>query len=200
MTRVLLTLALCLSAVMSTTPVRASAQATGAGLRPGDRISVTLRDTAIAVTVRNDGRVLLPVVGPLAVAGLDPIAAEDSVLRAFAAFVRGPEVRAVALRRVVVQGAVRRPDVFYVDATIGLAEVLGMAGGVSEDGHRGKVDLFRAGQRIGRYDGRTPSTLAVPLQSGDMILVAERSWWARNPSVLLSLISSAVTVIVVLQR
>ena len=72
----------------------------------------------------------------------------------------------------------------------------GPSGGVSEDGHRGKVDLFRDGQRRGRFDGRTPATLQVPLQSGDLVLVGERSWWARNPSVLLGLISSAVTVIV----
>ena len=198
MTRPLRALALLLLAAVANWPAAGGAQS--GGLRPGDRLYVTIRDSASTAIIRMDGRAVLPVVGPLAVAGLEPAAAEDSVTRALAAFVRGTDVRVTAMRRVVVQGAVRRPDVLFVDATVGLAEALGMAGGVSEDGHRGKIDLFRDGQRVGRYDGRTPSTLAVPLQSGDLILVNERSWWARNPSVLVSLVASLVTVVAVLSQ
>lgn len=174
--------------------------AQSAGLRPGDRISVTLRDTASIATIRPDGRAVLPVVGPLALAGLEASAAEDSVTRALAAFVRAPDLRVMALRRIVVQGAVREPGVLYLDATFGLAEALGTAGGVNEDGHRGKIDLFRDGQRVGRFDSRTPATLAVPLQSGDLVVVNERSWWARNPSVLVSIVASLVTVVAVLSQ
>lgn len=198
MTRHLRALALLLLAVGAVRPATAAAQASG--LRPGDRIAVYLRDSLATATLRLDGRVVLPVVGPLALAGLAPAAAEDSVTRAFAAFIRTNDVRVTALRRIVVQGAVRRADVFYVDATVGLAEVLGLAGGVSEEGHFGKIDLFRDGQRVGRFDSRTPATLAVPLQSGDLVLVGERSWWSRNPSVLVSLVASLVTVVAVLSR
>lgn len=198
MIRLLRALALLLLAAAALRPAAVAAQTSG--LRPGDRIAVALRDSVATATLRLDGRVVLPVVGPLALAGLEPAAAEDSVARAFAAFVRGNDVRVTALRRIVVQGAVRRADVFYVDATVGLAEVLGLAGGVSEEGHFGKIDLFRDGQRVGRYDSRTPATLAVPLHSGDLVLVGERSWWSRNPSVLVSLVASLVTVVAVLSR
>lgn len=198
MTRHFRALALLLLAAAALRPVDAAAQATG--LRPGDRISVTRRDSADTATVRMDGRVVLPVVGAIAVAGLEPAAAEDSIARAFAAYVRSNDVRVVALRRIVVQGAVRRADVFYVDATTGLAEALGLAGGVSEVGHFGKIDLFRDGQRVGRFDSRTPATLAVPLQSGDLVLVGERSWWARNPSVLMSIFASLVTIVAVVSQ
>lgn len=198
MTHPLRALALLLLAAAASWPTTGGAQS--AGLRPGDRLFITIRDTASTVIIRTDGRAVLPVVGALAVAGLEPAAAEDSVTRTLAGFVRATDVRVTALRRVVVQGAVRRPDVLFVDATVGLAEALGMAGGVSEDGHRGKIDLFRDGQQLGRYDSRTPSTLNVPLQSGDLILVNERSWWARNPSVLVSLVASVVTVVAVLAQ
>jgi protein involved in polysaccharide export with SLBB domain len=164
-------------------------------LRPGDRLTVTLRDTVHTVTIRTDGRAVLPVIGPLAVAGLGPTAAEDSVTRAYAAFSRRVDLQVTALRRVTVQGSVQRADVFYVDATIGLAEALALAGGITEDGHRGKVDLFRAGALLGRYDSRTPATLDVPLRSGDLILVRQRSWWARNPAILVSLATSLVTIV-----
>lgn len=167
-------------------------------LRAGDRIAVTLRDTTEVATLRADGTVILPVVGALSLAGLTPVAAEDSVIRAYAAFTRRPDVRVMALRRVTVQGAVRRADVLYVDATVGLAEALALAGGVSETGHFGKVDLFRDGVQVGRFDARTPATLSVPIHSGDLILVRERSWWARNPSAAVSIIASLVTVVVVL--
>lgn len=198
MTRPLRALALLLLAAVAGWPSTADAQS--AGLRPGDRLLVSIRDTAVTAIVRTNGSAIIPVLGALAVAGLELDAAEDSVTRALAAYVRANDVRVTAQRRVVVQGAVRRPDVLFVDATVGLAEALGMAGGVSEDGHRGKIDLFRDGQRLGRYDGRTPSTLAVALQSGDLILVNERSWWARNPSVLVSLVASLVTVVAVLSQ
>lgn len=189
-------LALLLLASLAAWPSLATAQA--GGLRPGDRISVTFRgDTAVTSTIRNDGSAVLPAVGALRLVGLAPAAAEDSVTRALSAFVRATDFRVVALQRVVVQGAVQKPDVLYLDATFGLAEALGMAGGVSEDGHRGKVDLYRDGQRVGRFDSRTPTTLAVPLQSGDLIVVAERSWWSRNPHVIMSLVASVVTIFAV---
>jgi protein involved in polysaccharide export with SLBB domain len=176
------------------------AQAAAGALRPGDRIIVSRRDTVEQASIRPDGRVVLPLVGALSLAGLTPSAAEDSVTRALAAFSRRPDLRVVALRRIIVQGAVRRPDLYFAESTVGLAEALGMAGGVAEDGHRGKVDLYRDGQRIGRYDSRTPSTLQVALHSGDLIVVGERSWWSRNPGVVVSALASIVTVVAVLAQ
>jgi protein involved in polysaccharide export with SLBB domain len=178
----------------------AAASAQAGVLRPGDRILVTIRDTSDVSTIRPDGRVILPMVGALSVAGLQPAAAEDSVARAYAEFTRSPMVRVTALRRITVQGAVRRADVLYLDPTSSLAEALALAGGVSETGHPGKVDLFRNGQSVGRYDARTPTTLNVALESGDLILVGERSWWSRNPGVIVSIVSSLLTVAVVLAQ
>ncbi|MBX3132795.1 MAG: polysaccharide biosynthesis/export family protein [Gemmatimonadaceae bacterium] len=186
------------AALLASAPIASDAQ--GAPLRPGDRILVTLRDTSDIATVRHDGRVVLPIVGTLSLVGLAPAAAEDSITRAYAAFTRRPDIRVSALRRITVQGAVRRADVLYLDATSGLAEALAMAGGVSETGHLGKVDLFRNGQSVGRYDARTPATTGVALESGDLILVGERSWWSRNPGVIVSIVSSLLTVAVVLAQ
>lgn len=185
-------------ALLSIAPAPAAAQS--GPLRPGDRILVTLRDTSDVATIRTDGRVVLPIVGALDLSGLAPAAAEDSITRAYAAFTRSPDIRVSALRRITVQGAVRRADVLYLDPTASLAEALAMAGGVSETGHLGKVDLFRDGQSAGRYDARTPATSGVALQSGDLILVGERSWWSRNPGVIVSIVSSLVTVAVVLAQ
>lgn len=186
------------AALLAAAPIASDAQ--GAPLRPGDRILVTLRDTSDVATLRPDGRVILPIVGALSLAGLAPAAAEDSITRAYAAFTRRPDIRVTAQRRITVQGAVRRADVLYLDATSGLAEALAMAGGVSETGHLGKVDLFRNGQSVGRYDARTPATTSVALESGDLILVGERSWWSRNPGVIVSIVSSLLTVAVVLAQ
>ena len=189
-------LALALVLLALALPKATEAQA----LRAGDRIAITLNDSTAWVTLRNNGDVVLPLIGALSIAGLAPVAAEDSIIRAYAAFTRRPDVRVEALRRITVQGAVRRAEVLYVDATVGLAEALALAGGVSETGHFGKVDLFRDGQQMGRYDARTPATLNVPIQSGDLILVRERSWWARNPSAVVSIITSLVTIAVVLAQ
>ena len=147
---------------------------------------------------RADGSVVLPAIGRLALAGLTPSAAEDSVLRTYSAIIARPDLRVTALRRISVSGEVPRANVLYVDATFGLAEALASAGGVGPEGNRKKVELWRDGALVGTYDARSGAITSVPLQSGDLVLVARAGWWSRNPFVIVSLLSSAVSLIIAL--
>lgn len=167
-------------------------------LKPGDRLVVVAADSADTVSIRLDGAAVLPRLGRLQIAGLAPAAAEDSVARAYTAVLARRDIRVTALRRIVVSGEVPRADIFYVDATMGLSEALALAGGVGPDGNRRRVELWREGQRVARVDARSGGALSQPLESGDVVLVARTNWWARNPFVIVSLLSSAVSLIIAL--
>lgn len=192
--------ALCLTAALALLPSATQAQggANSAPLKPGDRLVVTLGELTDTIPLRSDSHAVLPRVGALNLAGLGPRAAEDSITRAYAAFVRTPDVRVTALRRIAVQGQVPRADVHYVDATFGLAEALALAGGVGPEGNSKKVDLWRGGTQVGRYDARSGAALQVPLESGDLVIVGRASWWSRNPFIIVSLITSAVSLAIAL--
>lgn len=185
-----LTLGFCFAA---TTPLKAQSP-----LKPGDRLVVVAADSADTVSIRADGAAVLPRLGPLSLAGLAPAAAEDSVTRAYSAVLARRDVRVTALRRVVVSGEVPRADIFYVDATMGLSEALALAGGVGPEGNRRGVELWRGGQRVARVDARSGAALNQPLESGDLVLVARSSWWLRNPFVIVSLLSSAISLAIAL--
>lgn len=185
--------ALILSLLLIAVPAQGQAP-----LRPGDRLVVALADTSDTLNVRADNKVVLRRLGPLSLAGLSPAAAEDSVVRAYSTLIARPDVRVTALRRIAVSGEVPRANVLYVDATFGLAEALASAGGVGPEGNRKKVQLWRDGTLVGTYDARSGATAAVPLHSGDLVLVARSNWWSRNPFVIVSLLSSAVSLIIAL--
>jgi len=186
-----LALLLCLAFPLGT--VRAQSP-----LKPGDRVVVAVSDTTDTLGVRADGSVVLPRVGPVQLSGLTPAAAEDSVARAFARVFSRVDIRVMALRRVVVTGEVPRADLFYVDATVGLAEALALAGGVGPEGDRRRVELWRDGVRVARVDGTSGAALRQPIESGDIVLVARANWWVRNPFVIVSLLSSAVSLAIAL--
>lgn len=177
--------------------IAAQAQAQ-APLKPGDRIVIDRADTSVVISMRADGSVVLPSIGVVRLGGLAPAAAEDSVLRVYAGIIARPDVRVTALRRVAVSGEVPRGDIFFVDATYGLAEVLAMAGGVGPEGNRKRVELWRDGARVGQFDARSGAGMSVPLHSGDLILVARAGWWSRNPFVVVSLLSTAVSLAIAL--
>ena len=167
-------------------------------LRPGDRLVVTSADSTETVSIRADGAAILPRLGPLRLTGLAPAAAEDYVLRAYTTVLSRRDVRVTALRRIVVSGEVARADLFYIEATMGLSEALALAGGVGPEGNPRRVELWRDGQLVDRVDARSGAALSQPLASGDIVLVPRSSWWARNPFILVSLLSNAVSLIIAL--
>ncbi|WKW12453.1 polysaccharide biosynthesis/export family protein [Pseudogemmatithrix spongiicola] len=169
-----------------------------APIRPGDRLIVVLADTVDTLPLRADGHVVLPRLGPLHVAGLAPSVAEDSVSRAYTRIFARRDVRITALRRVVVTGEVPRGDVFFVDATVGLAEAIALAGGVGPEGNRRRIELWRGGAMVARVRSTSGAALQQPLESGDIVLVARENWWLRNPFVIVSLLSSAVSLFIAL--
>lgn len=170
-----------------------------ATIRPGDQISLRiLREPEMGgvFTVADDGRVLLPRLGSIRVDDRSATALRDSLASAYAEFLRDPSLEVTVLRRIGVRGEVQKPDLYLVDLTLTLRDVIAQAGGVTENGDRNKIEIVRDGERIDLGDGDQAQYLASQLRSGDQIVVGRRSWLA-NPAVAIPTLTALGTFLAV---
>jgi len=164
----------------SAAPARRAAEA---HVEPGDRVAVkvylepTLSDE---VLVNSRGEITLARIGTVHAASIAVGALEDTLRARYATFLRNPDVNVTVLRRVVVNGDVGRPNVYYVDVSSTLRDVIAQAGGVTENGNPDQVAIIRDGQRIPVPNWRDDVSRASDLRSGDQIFVPKRSWLYRN--------------------
>ncbi len=165
--------------VSSMAPLTTAAAATA---QPGDRISISVwgePELAGTFPVTEDGNVVLPKLGVVRATNRSVAQLQDSVRRAYAALIRAP-VEIEVLRRISVQGEVNKPDLYMVDLTMTLRDVIAKAGGLTGAGHPGKVYILRGDSTIRVGEGRPGIFMATELRSGDQIVVGPRSWIARN--------------------
>ena len=168
---------------------------------PGDRVALriwTAPEMSDTFPVDESGELALPTLGRVPAAGRPAGALQDSLRTAYVGYVRDPSVRVSVLRRVSVLGEVVRPGVYLADLTMVMSDVIAMAGGLTEGADPGKVILHREGAqiRISQRDGSQYSLAG--LRSGDQIVVRPKSFWARNPAVVVSTIGSAVSLVTLL--
>jgi len=187
------------------TPLHTVAQSPDSADRvaPGDRLIVRVwREPgwSDSISVAADGRIVLPRVGPIHVAGLPPTVLSDSIRTLFAAYIRDPVVDVIVLRRIAVLGAVRKPNVYFVDPVASLRDVLAQAGGLEDDGDPNRIAIVRGGasQRLGKWSEISERT--VPVRSGDDIIVGKKAWLTRNPSAAISTLTLTVSVLVAVFR
>lgn len=205
------------AAVLSFGPARLGAQnslpgsaverAGNAIVGAGDRLVIkvfrepTLSD---AVIVDSRGDIVFPKIGQVHVSGLSILSVQDTLRARFGKFLREPAVDVNVLRRVIVNGEVLRPGVYYVDiGTATLRDVVALAGGVSPYGHTDRVGVVREGRRIAVDDWERSELPVADLQSGDQVVVGRRSWLALNLGTVVGavgLLSSIVLTIISMNR
>jgi protein involved in polysaccharide export with SLBB domain len=146
------------------------------------------------VVVDSRGYVVLPQVGDVPV-GRIPIADLRDTLKArYAKYIREPEIDVSVLRRVTVNGAVLKPDIYFMDVSATLRDVIARAGGVNEEvGNKNNVTVVRDGVIIKVPNWETDTTETSVLRSGDHVLVGRRSWIEINiiPVVSLTLATAS---------
>ncbi len=151
--------------------------------RPGDRIALRIwNEPEISDTfnILETGEVILPKLGTVGVVDQPIGALQDSLRRAYAVYLRNPSVEVTVLRRIAVQGEVRRPGLYLVDLTMGLRDLIAEAGGITDAGDPEKIMVVRGEERIRFEKGRGPWLLVTDLRSGDQVVVGQRSWLQRN--------------------
>ena len=149
----------------------------------GDRIAITIGGdtTRRDVTVREGTQIDLPYGIPsLSLQGVlrsELTGVVDVHLRKY---VRDPDVRARALQRVSVTGAVGRPGVYWVASDVPVAELVMVAGGTSTSSQLDRITVQRGGRQV--IDRRTYSRLVregrtiedAGVQPGDEVRVPQR--------------------------
>lgn len=169
-------------------------------LSPGDGIRLTVADEpdlSGEYPVEADGAALLPLVGAVAVADRDFVQVEQDVRARLAReLAPGVEVQVVPLYRLAVLGEVRAPGLFRVDPTVGLADLLAMAGGLTPVAQRDGIQLIRGGRTILETSQDSLVARAPALRPGDRVVVARKGWFRENLAVVIGAVGSLTVAIV----
>jgi polysaccharide export outer membrane protein len=179
--------------------VRASA----AHAEPGDRVYLhvwreqKLSDT---VTVDEKGDVLFPKIGVISAASMTIGDFRDTVRTRFAEYLRDSPVDVTVLRRVAVNGEVNKPDVYYMDVSMTLRDVIARAGGITDNGNPNNVAVVRGTQRIPVRDWQEDRSTTSDLRSGDQIVVGRKNWFSMNALSVISVSTVVASLIISLAR
>ena len=129
--------------------------------------------------IESDGRVYLPVIGAVEVAGQTTERVQAELRRRLAAEQREAVIVIEPLFSVAVNGEVRQPSVYDFRPGQTVFDAISRAGGFTQDADRKQVLLVRegatetlAGETAGELAGRLAQT---PVQSGDRLQVSPRS-------------------------
>src|SRR5262245_27882759 len=163
--------------------VAQSAVASSPRLAIGDRVivkvwpEIKLSDSVI---VDERGEINLRHLGSIHVLAFDYDRLRDTLRARYATFLRNPVIDVIPFRRVTVNGAVGKPDVYMIDPTSTIRDAIARAGGIAPNGNTHKVEILRGAERISAKNWDKPDGVVESLQSGDVILVGRRSWWVEN--------------------
>jgi protein involved in polysaccharide export with SLBB domain len=194
-----LVLTLCAPSGLAGQPAPAGA----VQLRPGDYVRVAIwREPTLSgdVLVEEDGTSAFPMLGRRTTAGLPWRVVRDSLLSGYQRELTTTSIVVTPLRRIHVLGAVERPGTHMADLTVGVADVVAMAGGPSEDGALDRVRVVRSGVTVATRIGVGSTVGELDLRSGDQVIFDRRSWWDRNSVVLFTSFLSLMGVVAVLVR
>lgn len=164
-------------------------------IRPGDRIDLKfLRDVELngSVSVNEKGEAVFPKVGVIDVDAIRIGHLRDTLAARYAEFLRNADLEVTVLRRVVVNGEVKMPDVYYIDANSSVRDAIARAGGMLETANKKKVRIVRDGRVLKASGWQTNLGPQNDLLSGDQIVVHRQRWIVLNA---LPVISTSVIVI-----
>ncbi len=192
-------LALAAVAARAQQPLPAPPEGDRSVLRPGDVVQLEIwreKDLTGKFDVDEHGAAVLPKIGRVQVAGVDPETLKAQIITEYQRYLRNPSITVTFLRRVTILGSVSKPGVYPVDPTMTIADALALAGGASPDGQRDRVQLYREGKPV---EGRLSQGTRIadsPIRSGDQLFVPERSWISRNQGLVATAISAVVSLLI----
>ena len=181
-------------------PARRAAEARP---QPGDSIVVlVLREPELTrtVMVTETGEAPFAKLGLLKVDTLTIRQLHEVVRDRYAHFLREPALQITVLRRVAVSGEVRAPNVYMVDISTTLRDVVARAGGVTNEGNRKKVFIVRNGERTHVPNWDREMGPIGDLRSGDQVTVGRKSWLTLNALPAVSTAMTLAFLIVTIQQ
>ena len=189
----------CASTSGTTQPPRLDAQAMAVStyrIGVDDQLQISVwhnPDLSVAVPVRPDGRITVPLIGDVQAGGRTPEEVAATIRDKLKAYVRDPQVAVILtqlrsheyLSRVRVTGAVRTPVSLPYRQGMTVLDVVLAAGGVTEFASPDRTELYRhAGEGasqsysvgLARIVERGEMATNYPLQPGDVITVPQRAF------------------------
>ena len=149
-----------------------------------------------SVVVNARGEAVFPKLGVMNVSRFTIAQLQDTLLARYAEYLRQPELQVMVLRRVVVNGEVRMPGVYHIDASSTVRDVIARAGGTTEAANRKKVDIVRDGERISARGWDQNVTPAMDLRTGDQLFVGRKNWLVINAFPVISTAISVTTFVI----
>lgn len=119
-------------------------------LGPEDVIEVSVygeKDLSIAVPVRPDGKVSIPLIGEIPASGKTATELQKEIAQKYARFISEPAVTVVVKEvnspKVSVLGEVKTPGMYKIKDRATVLDAIAMAGGLTEYAKRDKVTVIR---------------------------------------------------------
>lgn len=172
-------------------------------LQPGDILRIKAfrhEDLSGDYMVDERGRVILPLLGEVQVAGVSIDSLREAITSGYEAQLRDPSIMITPLRRVNVLGEVRLPGLYPLDPTVTLAGAIAVAGGATATGDLNRIRVIRGGQTIRERVGAGETLTVADIRSGDQIFVDRRSWFERNSTFVVSTMLSVTSIVIALVR
>lgn len=168
---------------------------------PGDVLRLRIwrePDMSGDFPVDPEGIATLPRLGATRVIDIPRDSLQRMLVVEYAKFLRNPSVEVTLLQRVRVVGSVRTPGLYTADATMGLRDILALAGGPNPDGRTDKVRLDRDGTSTWLQLDGTPVNGESRPRSGDQLFVPQRNWFARNTPIVAAIASVSGALLIAL--
>lgn len=168
---------------------------------PGDIVRLRIwrePDMSGEYVVDVEGRATLPRLGAVQVTGISSDSLQQFLVTEYARYLRNPSVEVTLLQRVRVVGAVRNPGLYNADPTMGVRDVLALAGGATTDGRTDQVRLDREGRSTWITIDDAPPAAETRPRSGDQLFVPQRHWLARNTPMVAAMASVAGALLIAL--
>jgi polysaccharide export outer membrane protein len=148
-------------------------------LKPGDvlRISVWRKpELSGDFVIAGDGTVSHPLYREVRVTGVPLSEVETRVREFLTKLETNPQFVIEPLLRVAVAGEVRQPNVYTLRPETSVTQAIAIAGGPTERGRRDRIVVTRDGRELTVLLNRADAAgAAMPIQSGDQIVVEQRS-------------------------
>jgi protein involved in polysaccharide export with SLBB domain len=172
-------------------------------LRPGDIVRVRVwrePDFSGDFPVESNGSVVLPRLGTVNVQAETAESLREKLVADLTQVLTQPSISVTVLRRIQVLGAVNKPGLYPVDATMTVSDAIALAGGATSNAKSDVVELVRNGQRM-RTNLSAATTLATTqIRSGDQIYVPERSRLTSDTRLIAGILTATVSIIIAIIR
>jgi protein involved in polysaccharide export with SLBB domain len=172
-------------------------------LQPGDLVRIQIwREPGLSgeFPVDPEGTVTLPLLGRFEVQKVPLDRLVQVLSDEYRVHLRNPAITIVPLRKVLVLGAVRTPGPYEVEPTETLIGVISRAGGADAQGNIRRIRIIRDGEVVHARAAIDATLSNLLVRSGDQIMVEQRSWLARNQSLVVSVLLALPSAIFAISR